>query len=399
MKPISRTYTGVLGLSPLVLAGAWASGVAPPDLAWVALGMGIWAAAGALGLRQIRDHRAPEEERTEKVHLQEEMEALATELDHAVSVTADNLSNQLGQIRDLVADAIQTLNASFNGLQQESTRQLGIVQTLIQEMSDPEEGEERISFTTFARETDQVLQVFVGHVVDMSKDSMLMVEQIDDMVQQMDAADALLADVKTIADQTNLLALNAAIEAARAGEAGRGFAVVADEVRKLSQRSNRFSDQIKEVLDGSRQNIARARETVAHLASKDMSFAIQSKSRVDHMMRQIEAMNAEISRRLSELSGIADGIDQAVGAAVRSLQFEDIVTQLAGHGQQGIEGLRQLIGEVRNEISRAHATPLAAARPADSLASLRRRLAEHETTVPPSPVTQTAMDEGEIELF
>ena len=394
MKPLTKIYLGALGMSPVLLAIAWASGTPPQALVWTGLGMSLWAGTYMLGLRQTGDHHSQDVCRSEKGRIQEEMGALATELDGTVAAAAEDISGQLEQIRHLVADAAQTLNRSFHDLQRQSTHQIDIVHRLIHEMSEPAEGEDRVSFTSFAEETDKVLQIFVGHVVDMSKDSMHMVERIDDMVKQMDAADALLADVKTIADQTNLLALNAAIEAARAGEAGRGFAVVADEVRKLSQRSNRFSDQIKEVLDGSRHNIARARETVAHLASKDMNFAIQSKARVEQMMVQIERMNAEINRRLAELSGITGQIDQAVGEAVRSLQFEDIVNQLAGHGQQSVVRLKEITEEVRGKVTHPQTDD-----PASDLASLRQHLAERRATAPATPVAQTAMDEGEIELF
>ncbi len=158
--------------------------------------------------------------------LYQESIQLSAALQDAVVGISVSLRDELEQIRTLVRDAVQTLQTSFRSINGESEVQLGIVQGLIANMSDHvEEGSSGLSFATFARETDDVLHFFVQHVVEISKDSMLMVEQIDDMVAQMDHADGLLANVKTIADQTNLLALNAAIEAARAGEAGRGFAV------------------------------------------------------------------------------------------------------------------------------------------------------------------------------
>ena len=108
-----------------------------------------------------------------------------------------------------------------------------------------------------------------------------MVHTINDMASQMDAIVSALDDLRSIANQTNVLALNAAIEAVRAGEAGRGFAVVADEVRKLSQDANDFSDRIRDVVDTTRVDISQTQGVIAELASKDMSFAIQSKMKVD----------------------------------------------------------------------------------------------------------------------
>jgi len=127
--------------------------------------------------------------------------------------------------------------------------------------------------------------------------------------------------------------------------------VVADEVRKLSQRSNRFNDEIRAVLGGSRNDIEEARQTVARLASKDMSFAIQSKSRVDTMMAQLKLINQRTEESLGEVSQTSGRIGEAVGGAVRSLQFEDIVTQLTGYTDHHLERLGQIVVELRDGIA------------------------------------------------
>lgn len=393
---------------PLALSLAALAIAAAIDVQWsgmllLVLVMGAWAGQQIYASwRENRDQDSGDEDVTDVLHRQ--ADALLQELHDTLQDSSAGLRDELSQIQALVGDAVQTLNSSFHGINGESEAQVAIVRTMMADMSDQVESAGSISFSTFARETDDVLHLFVNHVVQISKDSMQMVEQIDDMVVQMDRADSLLNDVKTIADQTNLLALNAAIEAARAGEAGRGFAVVADEVRKLSQRSNRFNDEIRDVLGSSRADINQARETVAKLASKDMNFAIQSKSRVDSMMTQLEGMNTRLAEQLSEVSGLSGRINEAVGNAVRSLQFEDLVTQLVGYSSGRLDQVQQITGslglriaapqELEAQDDRLQALIQALIRLREDLAKQGRGAqAAHK------PVVQANMQEGDIELF
>ncbi len=240
---------------------------------------------------------------------------LVQQVDGHLEVVMDQMRTDLRQIQGLVGDAAGTLQQAFSGLNDRTTRQSDLVGKMIASMRD-QGGQGDGNEGGFAEETDEVLRYFVDYVVNTSAQSMGMVERIDDMVEHMGHADKLLGDVKVIADQTNLLALNAAIEAARAGEAGRGFAVVADEVRNLSRRSNKFNDEIREVIGRSMNAIDNARGSIQQLASQDMNFAIQAKTRVSHDARAVERLNQSVESTLGSVSTISDEVNGLVGNAV-----------------------------------------------------------------------------------
>ena len=258
-----------------------------------------------------------------------------------------NARKEIATICDLVNEAVQKLNSSFQGLNHNTQQQEQVLLSLIDRMtrsnnaSNSEEAESQ-SLEKFAGEMGNIIEYFIGQVLTTSQESMTMVHKIDDMATKMGEVEALVADVRTIADQTNLLALNAAIEAARAGEAGRGFAVVADEVRKLSQNSNEFSNQISGVVDAALANIDEAKFIVGKMASKDMSIAIESKARVDRMLVEVSDLNVFLSDKLGEATAVTESITDNVNLAVISLQFEDMVTQHIHHVEKRLALLEEV---------------------------------------------------------
>jgi len=232
-------------------------------------------------------------------------------------------------IHRAVDDSVGSLASSFHGLSARGQEQQQVMHRLIDEISGgATDGEESgVTIAQFAQEVAAILDDYVALFVDVSDKSVSAVHNIQDMVKHFDGMFLLISDIRGIADQTNLLALNAAIEAARAGEAGRGFAVVADEVRKLSQSSGKLNDQIREKAEIAKSTITRVEKVVGEIASLDMNIAIDAKGHLDGMLQQLESVNQEVSRGVEQMANASERTQADVSSAVTALQFADIVGQ------------------------------------------------------------------------
>jgi len=342
-----KNFWGSFVGSMAVLGGVlWA-----PEI--VSAWLGVIVASGLWMLGAVRSLSASQQENPDEVDVETELtdELLAndtgslTRVQEIAANELDAINGSMERTRQIIEEAASGLAKSFSNMHQQAEEQKRVVMSMADNMAGDTSESSAIGFKQFAAETDRVLTYFIQHIVEISADSMLMVSSIDDVMDQMDKIEHLLGDVKSIADQTNLLALNAAIEAARAGEAGRGFAVVADEVRKLSQNSNRFNDEIGSVVSHSRKHIIESKKIISDIASKDMTIAIHCKSTVDDMLKQISLMNEEFASNLTSVSEITASLDASVGEVIRSLQFEDIVCQIVSGGESRVAALRSVIAD------------------------------------------------------
>lgn len=330
-----------------------------------------------------------------------------TQLQGVVFEDTGIVRKELQRTQEVVHDAVTSLGSSFQGLNSKAEDLHRNVLSLVGRISGEADsnGKKTPTMEEFIHETSRVLEVFVNLMIDMSKQSIEAVERMDNMVEQMDGIFELITDVKTIADQTNLLALNAAIEAARAGEAGRGFAVVADEVRKLSLHSNRFNEQIKERIEEAKVSVSEARDLIGGVASKDMNVAISAKGNVDDMLDDVAGINEYIAETLNSVSVTSNQINTEVGVAVRALQFEDLIRQTVDYTYPHLDRLEELLANCLDNVSDNGDVPEVAKE--DEILSIRLQALKQAITdiqekwenMFHKPVTQASVSEGDVELF
>jgi aerotaxis receptor len=286
--------------------------------------------------------------------MQTHLRAMMAEFSEAADLMGENaeaLSGEMEQTRKVTAAQSGAVNRIAGAVEQLIASVNEIADSAQQSVAAIEASHALLAQASSSMGDSQAATTNVVHTVHGAGQTMA------DLSRSILAIDRVSQVIRGIAEQTNLLALNAAIEAARAGEAGRGFAVVADEVRKLAEKSSRqtveIAASVAEIQRVTQVALATMESAETHVASTGVAMdaahggldsVVEHGKKVVSISRHIAEGTREQSANGNEIATQVDGI---VGGIERTSAAISSVTERAGRVKEGAAQLRQLIAYFR----------------------------------------------------
>lgn len=335
-KPgLSWAWIGLGGLSAALIVSV--GGLRPELLVLAVL---QWVAVVLLGGYHARRHwqalSAAEGRLADVLRAQQSVPPPLEGLDTLCEEVLPVWSGQVALARQQTEDAITALSNRFAGI---STRVEAAVGA-----SRGASGDDLVALLNMS-ETE--LDTIVAALRDALSHKEILLEQVAQLASITGSLQQMAGEVADVAKQTNLLALNAAIEAARAGEAGRGFAVVADEVRKLSSSSGDTGKKIGETVSSATRAINEVLAVSERNARDDQVLVTQSGQQIGQVVQRLRTAAGKLVDASQSLTTEGQMVAGEIGEVLVALQFQDRVSQVLGHVESDMGRLEGHLSSVR----------------------------------------------------
>ncbi len=309
----------------------------------VTLSAGVWGEYITQKQWRQRENEIKLEQKLIEEQLVEEIRAIGETVAKILPIA----SRQIETARDQTDEGITSLAARFSSL----TTRLDVSRKASASSSQEVDGEETGLVGVFHHSRQQLEQL--NEAVRKALAYREEIEQsVREMVTHTENMQLMVQSVGAIASQTNLLALNAAIEAARAGEAGRGFAVVADEVRSLSDESAKTGERIAESVQQINLTMKTLLQRTEEVMARDIALEKHVDDTTQEVLDRLRSIVDELAQSANTLREENIGIGQEVDDILVSLQFQDRSSQILCHVRDSLSGFSEVV-QLREEDGQA----------------------------------------------
>jgi methyl-accepting chemotaxis protein len=263
------------------------------------------------------------------------------------------LAGEVARTSSFVETEADALSSRFRRLAINAQQQSARVDSLTGLSNSIEVDGNNVSIEFVTELLENTLSDVVSKILMLSKDSMSMVYALDQLSANVQQAEKCMAQLNAINATTNMLALNARIEAERAGVGGAAFRVVANEVRELSKATQTLSADMRQELQSITDGIASGHVTLKRVATVDMSENVLAKDKLDVLMVALRRRGETLGGIVADAVQAAEAISTDVDGMVTGIQFQDRTKQRLEHVIDTLEIVGQAIDKIEHETTAA----------------------------------------------
>ncbi|MGJ4891877.1 methyl-accepting chemotaxis protein [Bradyrhizobium sp. HKCCYLR20261] len=323
------------------------------------------------------------------------------------------LVGEIQQTSAIVETEADSLSGRFQRLAVCAGQQTERVESLSRLAIGIEVDGEAVAIDRIAGLLEETLSDVVEKILLLSKDAMSMVYALSELNANVNRVDSCMEELNKINRVTNMLALNARIEAERAGAAGAAFRVVAGEVRELSGATQRLSVDMDTELKAVTEGIANGHATLQRVATIDMSQNLMAKDRLELLMNALIQRSSNLNEVVAEAMKEAETISADVAGMVTGIQFQDRTRQRLEHVVDTLRVVDEALDELKTTTEQTLDVPVAelstdnewvkAMLDRFTLGEMRSRfvaqILEGRQPADPGETAVAPLDTGTVELF
>lgn len=241
------------------------------------------------------------------------------------------LCTEIDVVNDLVENSTSSIVSDFQSLAQNAVDQSRRIEDLVASQDNFLIDNETLSMNEAMSRVEMYLSNLINRTLEISTESISMVYALDDVMKDVHRVDKLVEDVEKINTQTSYLSINAMIEAQRAGEAGRGFQIVAREMRVLSNQVRDLATKMRSDIITVTNGIREGHASLQKVARIDMTENYQMRDQLNELMADLMKRNKALSAELESTGEMSASITSDVGKLITNIQFQDRTSQRLGN--------------------------------------------------------------------